>query len=145
MTKSQRSLLVSSILLAIYWCMIFTATHMPMPTPAAAARAHIPHIDKVVHLGIYACLAFLLLWFFSHGKRSLRTAAVMTIGLVAGYGLLDEILQSFVPSRHADPLDFVADLIGGAVGVTAFVALRRWSILNQFWSRPATPAGSGAR
>ena len=124
MTKSQRSFLISSMTLGLYWCAIFAATHVPVPKSGFVGRPRIPHFDKIVHLGIYAFLGFLLLWFLSHGQRAFRAATAMTVGLIIVYGLLDEFLQSFVPTRHADPLDFVADLCGGALGVIAFVIIR---------------------
>jgi VanZ family protein len=41
------------------------------------------------------------------------------------YGLSDEVHQYFVPFRTADPLDLLADALGGALGVLFYQALSR--------------------
>ena len=39
------------------------------------------------------------------------------------YGLADELHQYFVPNRYADPVDWVADTLGSAIGAIAVLAL----------------------
>jgi len=77
-----------------------------------------PGQDKLFHVVAFGTLGFLVLGgtrpagsVYPYGKL---LAAVL---LVAVYGILDEYHQSFVPGRSADPLDVVADVAGGVVGV----------------------------
>jgi VanZ family protein len=65
--------------------------------------------DKVWHCLAYGALT-LLLWIATDGRRPLLVvAAVMLLG---GF---DELRQAWLPSRSADPLDFLADLAAAFV------------------------------
>ena len=60
--------------------------------------------DKVWHFLAYGALT-LLLWIATRGHRPvLVVAAVMLLGGI------DELRQAWLPSRSADPFDFLADL-----------------------------------
>jgi VanZ family protein len=43
---------------------------------------------------------------------------------IALYAALDELTQSLIASRQADLLDWLADLVGTSVGITAFATVR---------------------
>jgi len=76
-------------------------------------------VDKVVHFLEYAGFAFLTFRSISRlgwGKRR-RLAFWSALALLAGVALIDEIWQGFVPGRTSDPLDYLADVLGGAVAV----------------------------
>ncbi|MEI7703912.1 MAG: VanZ family protein [Deltaproteobacteria bacterium] len=83
--------------------------------------------DKLLHAIEYAGFAVLLFFGLRLGGRSIRTAALVAIGLASLYGATDEIHQSFVPGRDASVLDWVADTAGAVLGavVVGTVALRR--------------------
>ena len=58
-----------------------------------------------------------------HGKSDKdRRASIMAWGLAVLYAITDEFHQSFVPGRHASPMDVLIDGIGAAV--LLFVWLR---------------------
>src|SRR5262249_55172450 len=85
------------------------------------------NIDKAVHFVEYAPVGFLT------ARALIRTTPlsgwvvfVLTTGIAAGAGALDEYHQKFVPNRMQDWRDAVADTIGGALGALAFLAYRRW-------------------
>jgi VanZ family protein len=86
-----------------------------------------PHQDKVMHLFIYAVLGFLAMG--SCRATRCRHRAIhywVVVSLVGLYGVLDEFHQSFVPGRHTDALDALADICGGLLGAgLMFVLLRR--------------------
>jgi VanZ family protein len=76
----------------------------------------VPFRDKLLHGVEYGILAVLNLWALrksvSHGiVRSAITAVVLT----SAWGYLDELHQAFVPGRHSDVYDWVADTIGAIV------------------------------
>lgn len=85
--------------------------------------------DKIVHAGMYAGLSALLVRALAGGWRRpvSRALALAAAGLATLYGVSDEIHQAFVPSRHADWLDLVADAAGAA---GAAVALYAWGIIQ---------------
>jgi hypothetical protein len=76
-----------------------------------------PGDDKLVHLGLYAVLGALL--------RAASGRIGWAIGLASAYGITDEIHQAFVPGRQADPLDWLADTAGAALGALLVASFAR--------------------
>lgn len=58
------------------------------------------------------------------GRSGLRVA-VAAAAIAGAYGVMDEIHQSYVPGRVADPLDAAADLAGAAVAAGGLSAVLR--------------------
>jgi len=81
-----------------------------------------------VHIVEYFILALLMFRALNGGLR--RKIRVKSSTLVVCFSLLyaisDELHQSFVPGRNADPRDVLADFIGIAVGLIAIFAFQRW-------------------
>jgi VanZ family protein len=96
-----------------YTTFIFWLSSAPRALPAILRW---PGGDKVVHLGEYTPLGVLLLRAFG---RSQFPAAPATGAVI---GMLDEMFQGFVPTRHVSHWDFLADLGGIAIGL----AIYRW-------------------
>jgi VanZ family protein len=71
---------------------------------------HIPYLDKIVHFAIFAVLGFLI----SYEKKS---ANWTNLAICAGYGLLIEIIQIFLPWRSFELADLLADTIGALAGI----------------------------
>ncbi len=70
--------------------------------------------DKLIHLGEYAFLSWLLSRALRSASPFSREAALIAIVFASLYGISDEFHQAFVPGRSAELLDVVADC-GGAV------------------------------
>lgn len=86
--------------------------------------------DWVQHGTAYAGLAIVTLRATSRGRWAGvggRTVLAAWI-IVALYGVIDEVHQSFVPSRTADPRDVAADVIGAALALGAAWA---WGIIRR--------------
>jgi hypothetical protein len=66
-------------------------------------------LDKLAHTLLFAVLAALL---YLAGLR-----APLAILGAAVYGLTDEVHQMFVPGRSPDVRDWLADVLGGIIGV----------------------------
>lgn len=83
--------------------------------------------DKVAHFLEYAIFAFLTFRSFDHlsGRSRIGTVALLTLLLLAGFGVIDELLQGFIPGRHADIKDYAADLAGGSLVVLVLWVSRR--------------------
>ena len=81
--------------------------------------------DKMNHLLAFLVLGVNGMLAFGHWRRGLLAVLLM----LAALGLLIEVGQAFVPSRKADALDLLADMIGAglgaAIGWAARSALRR--------------------
>ncbi|MBC8414793.1 MAG: VanZ family protein [Nitrospira sp.] len=71
--------------------------------------------DKVLHVGAYFVMAFLLFNALQNSGAG-RFAFAGAILLTLLYGVSDEFHQSFVPGRHASFYDVVADLVGAIIG-----------------------------
>src|SRR5687768_13450434 len=66
-------------------------------------------MDKVFHALAYGSLT-MMLWIATGGRRPV----LLVVGVMA-LGLVDEARQSFIPTRSADLLDFVADALAACL------------------------------
>ena len=82
-------------------------------------RPTIAGVDKMGHLGVYALLSLSLLRALRRGpwRLSYRTALWTSLAGAALFGGSDELHQSMVPGRTADPFDLLADCLGAGLAV----------------------------
>jgi len=83
------------------------------------------HQDKVVHVLASFLLSILLRWSLGLEPVAVAVAAICVGGL-------DEMLQLFQPGRHADPLDFLANVFGTLLACMTLA----------LWLRPRCTASS---
>ena len=105
---------ILAAVLACYWLAAFATTHVPVPDLGPLPK----NSDKVVHVVMYAGLAFLLgVSMLAAGALRLRHyLAIVAITLV--YAVVDELLQIPV-NRRADLADGAADAVGVVIGLCA--------------------------
>lgn len=85
-------------------------TYVELPDSTADA-----YIKESLHLIEFAIL-YLLNVMAAYFNGKLTAATNLTFAILAGlYGILDEIHQSFIPSRSASLIDVIKDLTGVAV------------------------------
>ena len=118
------------VILAIYWPVLFTSTHIPrLPDLQVFGR------DITLHITAYMILT-LLFWLAKHGTKrpSIKTVPFYwTLLLMAVYAAVDEITQNFV-GRNGDPIDWCSDVAGASIALILLALLRRpryWLIL--YW------------
>ena len=98
--------------------LIWWASAQPAPTaPPGSLR---PLLHNSAHVVVYAILGALMLLAL-HG---LRHRALVAWGLSSLYGILDEVHQSYVPSRVASIGDVLSDAFGAILGIA--LALWLW-------------------
>jgi VanZ family protein len=105
--------------------LIFFLSSIPqLPSPPG------PFSDKHIHFGWYAVFTVLIVRALASGRLRNVTGrvAIAAILLAAFYGLTDEIHQSFVPGRSADPHDLLADTAGA---IAAAGLLLAWAIIRR--------------
>ena len=104
-------------LAALAWAaLIFAGTSIPgRDLPSA-----FPHADKLVHLGLYGVLGFLVGRALRAGRTPAARTLVTALGAMALFAAADEWHQQFVPGRSTDAVDWLADLVGATAGL-AFV------------------------
>lgn len=113
------------VLLAAYWLVLITTTHLPkVPEPLGFRPS-----DKVQHLLAYATLAVLAGWVWSLMRPFGWRQALVLLAMVAAHGILDEVTQPLF-GRNADVLDWFADVAGATIGLSGLLLLlaarRRW-------------------
>ena len=88
--------------------------------------------DKLLHFGAYAVLGILFYRAYETLPLKGNYNLLIFISIVSAtlYGISDEIHQYFVPFRHADMMDVVANTIGSICGVYGYY---RWK------ARPKSP------
>lgn len=90
------------------------------------------HIDKIVHMGIFAVQVFLFNIAFARSAWSRRQKAIAFLYVLAigiAWGLGTELIQRyFIESRTFDLVDWTADSIGCLLGFLC----SRWLLLNRF-------------
>ena len=85
--------------------------------------------DKILHALEYAVLAVLVARAFAGGlPRRIPGRVIVSATLITvAFGASDEFHQYFVPGRHADPTDLLADSAGALAGAAVCWA---WGIIS---------------
>lgn len=108
---------------AVYSGLLVFATHYPKPEELVGGRLPSDKLMHVVAYGLLGSLAALVLR--SRGRLVGRFAPLLGAGLAA-WCVIDEATQPLF-GRHADPLDWVFDVIGLTVGISAVLAINSWA------------------
>lgn len=118
----RKAPLIATLVLFGLWAIAFTATHLPMEPNEDPL---FPHIDKLVHAGIYATLAITALFAATAWNYRWSFLLALTVALtLVGVGMFDELTQMFVDGRSADPLDLAADTFGAVMGISLYGIMR---------------------
>ena len=105
-----------------YWLAMFVLTHVP-----SVELPDINYIDKVYHAAGYAVLAFALSGVFTLWRGYDQRMLLLVWIVVATYAAIDEYTQQFVLNRSSDKFDFLADIVGAALGLLGLLACLRLS------------------
>ncbi|MFH1305060.1 MAG: VanZ family protein [Candidatus Omnitrophota bacterium] len=82
------------------------------------------NLDKIAHFVEFAVLSALIIRTFNRlGKIFSGRSVVFTLILGAGYGILVELIQRFVPGRNADLYDAVFNTAGVVFGIAIGIAV----------------------
>ncbi len=113
--------------LIVYWITLFIMTTIPAD--------NVPRLfenqDKYEHFIAYCGLAILLSLALYFQKRSIlisSKAFLFALLLILAYGAVDELHQIFIPGRYCDFYDWLADSLGGILGIgIVFLFVRKIS------------------
>lgn len=119
---------INSFLWALIILLLCGAPSSEFPT---MGFINIPHLDKVVHFGLYVVFTLLLI----SENNTLRlsgglTKKSMLIGfiLAVAYGGIIELMQMLVfTSRGAEFFDFLANIIGSTTAILCYKLLNKLS------------------
>lgn len=115
-----KTLRLASCCLLLYWIALIIGTHLP-----SASLPRMYFGDKVLHLGAYAGLAFLLSWAIPTRNGQPAAHLPLTFGICVAYGIIDELTQLFVPGRCCCIFDMTADVVGAGIGAVAYLFCRQ--------------------
>ena len=110
---------IAPVLLAVYWILIFTGTHLP-----GSSIKSVDISDKLMHFTAFAGLSFLLAWSLPRKVAGRISGLVLTALVALTYAVIDEWTQGFVANRSPSLGDFVADSLGIVVGLIVYSTLR---------------------
>lgn len=119
--KPRYYLLTGLYCAGIFWMSSQSLDELP--------RMPVSGLDKAAHMVLYGGLAAVVsLGIRRSGKPIQPVVQILApAGFCLLYGLTDEIHQLFIPNRHFDLLDLVADA-GGAAAVQAVLFGWCWKI-----------------
>ena len=89
------------------------------------------HYDKVVHLGEYCVLAFLLARALASDPARSVPGWWVPVFIAALYGFVDELHQHFNPPRTFQWSDVASDTVGAVLGVWIYTVMRGKQILTR--------------
>ncbi len=125
----RRTTLFVYLPLILYWILLFTLTSLPSQSvPSVGVN------DKLEHMLAYFGLSFLLYLALVFQKRSImlrNNAVLFTLLIIFVYSILDEVHQLIVPGRSCEFLDFLADMVGGIVGLLVIKFVIRFYKLKE--------------
>ena len=83
----------------------------------------IPHLDKIVHLGIFTVFALLWMHALPGGHKSILFVVAFGLGLA----VVTEIVQNVpIINRQGDFVDGTVDLLGALLGIAAYKIQARY-------------------
>lgn len=107
-------------ILTAFCSLIFWLSHQSgLPAPQL-----FPHQDKVAHFSEYAILGILAWRCFRHQVKQPELLFLTSLVFCSLYGALDEFHQYFIPNRHVDIFDWIADTVGSGISISIMTLLR---------------------
>ena len=107
---------------------ISAVSHIPAPELEKAADAVGPvpiALDIAYHVSVFGVMGALAHWVASrHLGLHARWSYFAPLSFAIGYGIIDEVHQSFVAGRSSTAEDVGYDSIGAVIGIAAIIAVR---------------------
>lgn len=121
--KRGRILLIRNIIWAVVIFVLCALPSEDIPDP----HLDIPHLDKVVHFGMFFILALLLCNELQYQTRfTWRKIYITTVCIAFIYGGVIELLQQYFFNRSGDVLDLLADVLGAIAGCLVYPLFKAW-------------------
>jgi VanZ family protein len=124
MNCHMRAFLIYHLPVLAFGALILAVSSIPnLHTPELRFLA----ADKLAHFLEYALFALLVYRSMRHlaANRHSSVSLVLPIVFLAIFAAGDEYVQKFAPGRYSDPMDFLADMIGGTLVVLVLWVRRR--------------------
>ena len=103
---------------------ILVATSVPVTD--LVLRMSLPWLDKVVHAALYGVLGWLVGAALVVSGRHSRWTFVLALVAIVAFAGADELHQHWLPGRVPMLSDWLADVVGATIGLSAgMMSLRR--------------------
>ena len=123
MTDKKRYIMIASrLLLAVTLAFISWQA-----TTHHGIEVHVTNSDKVLHALAFCTLSLLVDCSFPRSRFG-----VTKIVMLIGYGILIEVVQSFLPYRSAEVADVLADTLGICVYMASIPLLRHLLFYQEY-------------
>ncbi|HZR85018.1 MAG TPA: VanZ family protein [Candidatus Binatia bacterium] len=99
---------------------------LPSAAPETVFAIH-DLLRKLAHAAEYGVLGWLAVRAYARPRRTAARASALAFALCAAWAALDELHQSFVPSRTPAVLDVALDSAGALAGIALREAYVRWA------------------
>jgi len=104
----------------------------PWMSPRNLGRCHTA-VRKAAHISVYFVFSAIVFRSVRDGRKGWqRSWALWALAAAAGYAVIDELHQNFVPGRHAALRDVLFDMTGAAMAQ----AMIWWRRTKQTETRP---------
>ncbi len=117
----------SALLLPLAWMAgLFWLSSIPGEPSAQDPEFYVfvswvpPTLQNLLHVPVFGALAWLWCWSLPAWMQDDRSISVLAFVLTAGYGVLDELHQAWVPGRYATWTDVSLNVIGAAIGLWVY-------------------------
>jgi VanZ family protein len=125
MKKATRMLLMLGARLVLAFCVIVISYEA---TVESSLNLQVIESDKVLHFLAFYCLTFLADFAFPGTAFGYRKIVPLLI-----YGILIEVVQSWLPFRSSSVWDLLADLAGIGAYILSVPMLKRIPLLRERW------------
>jgi VanZ family protein len=112
----------------LVFLLILFASTIPASEVQKVTFFYIPNFDKLVHLGMYFCFSFVLIFDTSKANAGFSNKKIYLISAITAliYGGSLEIVQgAFTASRSADIFDFLFNAAGVLLAVLLWLIMRK--------------------
>jgi VanZ family protein len=126
MKDDKRDLLVAAARILLCVATLFILYEATIKQPM---EVHLENGDKLLHALAFLALGFLVDFAFPDSGYGIRKV----LPLMA-LGILIELVQSFLPWRSADIMDFLADCLGVGAYWVSWPILRKIPLFRRRWA-----------
>lgn len=119
--RIKRRRVISGVLAVLFAIVIFGFSHVP----GASYPAHPGFLNYIAHFCEYMVFASLIVIGLHGGKLKPWQVFIIALLLASAYAVSDEIHQYFIPGRVSDPMDWLTDTAGAALGALVTMLIVR--------------------
>lgn len=111
--KHRTRRIIAGVLAILAALAIFVFSHIP----GASYPPHPGFLNYIAHFCEYMVFAALIAIALTGGKLKPWQVALIALAIASAYAASDEFHQYFIPGRLSDPMDWLTDTLGAALGV----------------------------